>query len=216
MDTQKELKLAKIDIKNHLKEFPRSVMVEKDDRIWGWWMIGNYYKRKEGYHGEYPPRYLERVYSLFPGFKKVLHLFSGSLKLPQDGVEVTFDANPNVGAHVVGNANELSKYFGKGEFDLIVADPPYSKEDAEKYGYKPNKLKVIRECRKICAKWGHLVWLDTMRPIYSKEDWYLDGMISLDAMTPGYSGDDWYLEGVIPLDCGTNRRARFVTILKAI
>jgi len=159
-------------------------------RIYGIWQIGHNYQRKEGYYGEYPPSYLERVYALFPDKHRILHLFSGTVR---DKQGITFDINPNLNPDVVGDVRDLLKYFSKGQFDLVIADPPYEKRDFERYGTKPfSKAKVVRDVAYITEPGGFLVWLDTIVPIYSKELWKLSGHILL--LT------------------GTNRRVRVVTI----
>ena len=175
------------DVQNHLKLFPHSSLHVHEGRLYGVWMIGNNYKRKKGYYGEYPPSYLERVKSLFPHVKEVLHLFSGSV----DEGGVCFDVNPELEPDICGDAERLTDYFLENSFDLVLADPPYSKKDAEEYGTKyPNKAKVMRELHSVVSPGGVLVWLDTRRPIYRR--------------------DMWDFVGLIALDCGTNRLLRGV------
>ena len=151
------------------------------------------YRRRHGYYGEYPPSYLKRVYALFPDKNRILHLFSGTVK----GRGVTFDINPDLNPDVVGDVREIRKYFSDGQFDLIIADPPYERKDFERYGYKPfSKQRVVRDLWYITEKGGFLVWLDVIVPIYSKEQWSLRGNILL--LT------------------GTNRRVRVVTIWERV
>lgn len=183
------------DISNHIKAFPHVAVTVQDDRLYAFWQIGNYYKRANGYHGEYPPSYMERVMSLFPHRDSILHLFSGSVK--REG-EVSFDINPGLDPDIVGSAEELSKYFEEDTFDLILADPPYTTKDAEDhYGYKmPRKNIVMQQIRKVIAPHGVLVWLDIRRPMYRKEEWRWAGTISL--------------------DCGTNRLFRGAFLFEPI
>ncbi len=160
--------------------------------VYGVWMIGNYYKREHGFYGEYPPSYLKRVSSLFRGDGEILHLFSGVI-----AQETTFDIDESLAPDVVGNANRLSEYFPNNSFDLIFADPPYSKEDAKKYGTEkeyPNKRIVLHQCYKIAREGCYLVWLDLSIPIYKKIEWEMVGSIAL--LT------------------GTNRRIRIVSIFR--
>ena len=180
------------DIENHLRLFPHASMHEHEGRLWGHWMIGNNYKRKHGYHGEYPPSYIERVKSLFPGGRNCLHVFSGSVDCEEDA---TFDINPDSGADWVGNAEEIGDILGLSRIQMIMADPPYTTNDAKIYGYKmPRKNIVMQQLRKIIARDGVLVWLDTRRPMYRKVE--------------------WRLSGIIGLDCGTNRIYRGVFIFE--
>lgn len=131
--------------------------------------MGNNYKTS-GYYGAYPHGYLERIMSMFPDHKRPLHLFSGSLP---PGPYVRFDRLPEH-ADVVGDAEKLSSYFahksGKyQQFDLIIADPPYSQSDAEHYGVPLcSRSKVIKECLKVLAPGGFLVWLDQVWPMHKK------------------------------------------------
>jgi hypothetical protein len=82
-----------------------------------------------------------------------------------------------------------------GTRKLIVADPPYTGEDCDHYGVPLIRRQVVvRECHKVLAPGGFLVWLDMVWPQYSKRDWILRGLI-----------------GVVR---STNHRARIVTILE--
>lgn len=159
-------------------------------------MIGNDYQNKAQYYGEYPPTYLNRIYSLFPDIQStdILHLFSGSLDTHEKGDK--FDINPALNPTYVGNASELSEIITR-KYRLIIADPPYSNEDAEHYGTPMvNRNKVIVECWKILDKGGFLVWLDQVEPMYKKEMLNLVGAI-----------------GVIR---STNHRVRFVFIWECL
>jgi len=65
-------------------------------------------------------------------------------------------------------------------FDLILADPPYSPEDAEKYGVRmPNRREVTRALAQVCRPGGILVWLDVVWPQHRKEEWRTWGQIGL-------------------------------------
>jgi hypothetical protein len=168
------------DIDNYhriFKDYPKCLM-ESAGRVYGQYFIGNYYKRKNGYYGEYPPGYLKRIRALFPNRKPALHLFGGTVEPEED--EFTVDINPERNPSVCCEATEIHKYFDKDTFEIIYADPPYSKVDAEKYGYAyPNKKMVLRACRKIAKQGSVLVWLDTSVPIFRKGEWNLLGMIGV-------------------------------------
>jgi len=148
-----------------------------DDDRWlsGIWVLGNDY-RGSGYYGAYPPNYLKRVMSMFPDAERVLHLFSGSLP---PGPYPRFDCRPD-GADVVGNAHELSHHFVPGQFDLILADPPYSGEDSEHYGTPMiQRNKVLKECITILQPGGFVVWLDQVLPMFRKDSLHLCGAIGI-------------------------------------
>ncbi|MEO0479026.1 MAG: hypothetical protein AAF196_06055 [Planctomycetota bacterium] len=67
-----------------------------------------------------------------------------------------------------------------GRFDLILADPPYSKGDAEKYDVPMvNRGRVLRHLRKFCQPGGSLVWLDQVWPMHRKDQWKCWGQIGL-------------------------------------
>lgn len=149
-------------------------------RIEGMWLLGNSYGNRTEYHGAFPGNWLKRVLCMYPhDGLRVLHLFSGSLP---PGNYTRFDRRTDLGdgPDVVGEAENLSDYFDPDSFDLIIADPPYTGEDAEHYGtILCNRKKVIEECRKVLAPGGHLVWLDQVWPMYRKDEWDLLAMIGV-------------------------------------
>jgi len=180
-------------VKNYLQKFPNyTAEIGVSNRIYGFWNIGNYYKRKHGYYGEYPPSFLERVFSLFPDCEKILHLFSGMV---DTDIGVTFDINPELKPDVVGDVREILNHFKENQFDLITADPPYEEKDFKRYGCSPfSKKDALKDLHIICKPNGFLVWLDLMIPIFSKKEWHLIGYICL--------------------VCGTNRRVRIVSMFQ--
>jgi hypothetical protein len=174
------------------KKYPKCLL-ESAGRVYGIWIIGNLYKRKEGYHGEYPPSYLERVHALFPRNKKVLHLFSGTIQDREDAT--TVDLNAGLKPTIVDNVLNISNHLSRGSKNLVIADPPYSKKDATRYGVPlVNKKMVFREARKVVEEGAVMVWLDTQIPIFRKIE--------------------WNLLGIIGVSCGTNRVARFASIFQ--
>jgi hypothetical protein len=153
------------------------------DKGWmmGQWNIGNNYQGS-GYHGAYPRSYLERVMSMFPDMTdrtRILHLFSGSLAMGRYvRVDLRIDSNAGVTPDVRANAHALS--FPNGWFDLVLADPPYSGEDADKYGTPMvDRRKVFSEVVRVLRLGGHLVWLDMVHPIYSKSELKLWGQVGI-------------------------------------
>lgn len=157
------------------KEFPK-FPAPRTDKRWldSIWVLGNDY-RGSGYYGAYPPNYLRRILSLFPDAERVLHLFSGSLP---EGNYTRFDQKPP--ADIVGNAEQLGSYIDRDSFDLILADPPYSVEDAEHYGAPMvSRNKVLTECAKVLEYGGFLVWLDQVLPMFRKDTLFLCGLIGI-------------------------------------
>ena len=153
------------------KAFPNYPPLHVHDRwVYGIWEIGNDYKGS-GYYGSYPPSYMKRVYAMFPEKKpsRTLHLFSGSLQVP--GVRVDIQNHGSVFPSVVASAVHLP--FPDASFDFVMADPPYSVEDAVKYGPPlPDKRKVMIELARVVKPGGHVAWLDIPKPMYRKAEWH--------------------------------------------
>jgi len=163
------------------KAFPTFPPLRADTRwLDGIWVLGNDY-RGNGYYGAYPPTYLKRILSLFPDAKKILHLFSGSL---MPGNYSRFD-RPNIMQYKTdkdfcGDAHNLSTIVGEKSFDLVLADPPYSQEDAEHYGCSLIKRNIVfEECRKTLITGGYLIWLDQVLPMFRKDELHLFGLIGI-------------------------------------
>ena len=180
-------------IDNYIMEtkYPRSLFIGDDNRICGTWIMGNNYKVKSGYYGGYPAGYLRRIKALFPDKKSVLHLFSG--KVDTDILNgKTVDINEENDADYIDDAQSLQNVPVE-EFDLILADPPYSVEDCDHYKTSMIKRnKVMKALGKKAVKGTHVVWLDQVLPMYRK--------------------DEWSIEGVIGMVKSTNHRFRVVTI----
>jgi hypothetical protein len=111
--------------------YPRSLFVAEDNRVVGTWIMGNDYRVKSTYYGGYPAGYLKRVAALFPDKKRALHLFSGmvdTIAFPGD----TVDVNPALNPTYLDDAQSL-EHVPLEQYDLVLADPPYSVEDADHY-----------------------------------------------------------------------------------
>ena len=63
------------------RRFPKRVPLVGDGMVVGTWMIGACYKNPNPLYGAYPHGYLERVHSMFPDARNILHVFSGGLTL---------------------------------------------------------------------------------------------------------------------------------------
>ena len=172
-------------------KYPRSLFIGDDNRVCGTWIMGNNYKVKSGYYGGYPAGYLRRIKALFPDKKSILHLFSG--KVDTDILNgKTVDINKENDADYIDDAQSLQNVPVE-EFDLILADPPYSVEDCDHYKTSMIKRnKVMKALGKKAVKGTHVVWLDQVLPMYRK--------------------DEWSIEGVIGMVKSTNHRFRVVTI----
>jgi hypothetical protein len=187
-----------IDIENYNRNRGiYSPLIEHNGIICGFWLCGQDYHNKSGYYGAYPPSYLKRMRLLFPlnpTEDVMMHLFSGKVETGIWNSEILVDSNPELKSTICKDAETIST-LGDRIFQLILADPPYN-NNHKKYGTKKaNKCKVIRECAKVLKVGGHLVWLDTIIPIWAK-------------------ADGWKLRGTIGIAQSTNHLARVITILE--
>ena len=158
-------------------KYPRSLFVSEDGRLVGTWIMGNNYTVRSSYYGGYPAGYLRRIKALFPDKKRVLHLFSGRVELavlPGD----TVDINPALSPTYVDDAQTL-KGVPLESYDLVLADPPYSVEDAERYRTTMIKRNVVMRALQRLPAGAHVAWLDQVLPMYRKEAFDLDGVIGM-------------------------------------
>jgi hypothetical protein len=157
--------------------------------------MGNDYRVKSTYYGGYPAGYLKRVKALFPDKQNVLHLFSGKVDtavFPGKTVDINAENNPDF----VDDAQHLTQ-VPLGEFDLVMADPPYSVEDCDHYQTTMVKRNVVMKALGKGLKSGtHVVWLDQVLPMFRK--------------------DEFVMEGVIGMVKSTNHRFRVITIFRKI
>ena len=186
---------ARIENYSKVTGFPRSLFVAEDGRVVGTWIMGNDYRVKSGYYGGYPAGYLKRVAALFPDRNRVLHVFSGKVDLgavPGD----TVDSNPAMAPTWLADAHELTG-VPLADYDLVLADPPYSVEDAERYQTTMVKRNVVMRSLAAGMNAGaRVVWLDQVLPMYRK--------------------DQWSIEAVIGMVKSTNHRFRVVTVFRRL
>jgi hypothetical protein len=162
--------------------FPRSLFVAEDGRVvgtWvtGTWIMGNDYRVKSEYYGGYPAGYLRRIKALFPDKRRVLHLFSGKVDLatlPGDTVDINADLAPTY----VDDAQHLSG-VPLGQYDLVLADPPYSVEDADRYQTTMVKRNAVMAALRGLSPGSHVVWLDQVLPMYRKDAFAIDAVIGM-------------------------------------
>ena len=154
--------------------------------------MGNDYRVTSGFHGGYPAGYLKRVGALFPEKRRVLHLFSGKVDLgalPGD----TVDLNPELEPTFLDDAQSL-EHVPLEIYDLVLADPPYSDEDAAHYGcIMIKRNRVLRALQRL-RPGAHFVWLDQTLPMYRR--------------------DVFTIEAVIGMVKSTNHRFRVMTIFR--
>lgn len=147
------------------------------DCITGTWFTGG--SRHSDFYGAYHTEYLTRVTTLFSDAERVVHLFSGSLPA---GPYVRVGIDPTgkgTTADLVGNAEELSSFLPFNP-DIIYADPPYTRQEAEE-DYQislVNGPRVLAECGNVLQPGGYVVWLDQRLPVFSNDLLRLVGLIS--------------------------------------
>lgn len=197
------------------ESFPeRPPLASTQEWVTGTWCIGACYKNPNPLHGAYPHGYLERVHAMFPDARSVLHAFSGGLRpemalghlvesapsatVAEISIELVDLHGPEQGRYPTWRGDVLAMpEEWAGRFDLILADPPYSVADAEKYGVKmPNRRDVMRALRRVCQKGGNLVWLDQVWPMHRKDQWKC-----------------WAHIGLVR---STNHRVRLVSMFEAV
>ncbi|WP_052033857.1 hypothetical protein [Sphingobium sp. HDIP04] len=172
--------------------YPNGLFIGGDGRIVGTWIMGNNYRVRSSYYGGYPAGYLRRVRAMFPEKRSALHVFSGKVDLDAfPGKRV--DINPELEPDFVDDAQTLAS-VPLETFDIILADPPYSVEDAERYQTSMVKRNKVMDALSRCRPGTHVVWLDQVLPMYRKAD--------------------WEIEGVIGMVKSTNHRFRIITIFK--
>lgn len=180
---------------DYVTKFPRSLFIAGDGRVVGTFIMGNNYKVTSGYYGGYPAGYLKRIAALFPDRKRVLHLFSGKVDttvIPGDTVDYNEALNPTF----LRDASSLDG-IPLEYYDLILADPPYSVEDALHYGAPMiNRSGVIKQLARGVLSNTYVVWLDQALPMYR--------------------ADEWRIEAAIGMMRSTNHRFRLITIFKRL
>ena len=118
-----------------------------------------------------------RIRALFPDKRKVLHLFSGKVDtdtLPGD----TVDINPKLKPTYVDDAQTLTR-VPLADYDLILADPPYSVEDAERYQTTMVKRNTVMRALQRASAGTHIVWLDQVLPMYRKDVFAIGAVIGM-------------------------------------
>lgn len=148
--------------------------------IYGTWLGGQNYRATSSFYGAYPPGFVERVLALFPdvlplvdGRWTTLHAFSGSLA---EGPYVRCDLVRE--AECQRSVCDLDPERD-GRYDLVIADPPYSAADAERYGTPMvDRRRATAALARVTRTGGHLVWTDCVWPQFSKNQWRTVGRIT--------------------------------------
>lgn len=157
--------------------FPVCMAIGEDGRAFGIWNMGQDYRVQSGYYGGYPAGYLRRIKALFPDKKRVLHVFSGKVDLaafPGDTVDTNADLSPTY----VDDAQSL-ELVPVEQYDLVLCDPPYSIEDAERYQTSMVKRNKVMKALSRLPSGAHVVWLDQVHPMYRKDTFELQAEIGM-------------------------------------
>lgn len=167
----------RIDNYHKVTGYPESLFVGGDGRVVGTWIMGQNYQVKSQYYGGYPAGYLRRVKALFPEKQFTLHLFSGMVDtqaFPGDTVEI----NPALKPTYLDDAQSLTK-VPLGCYDLVLADPPYSVEDADHYQTSMVKRNLVMQALQRLRPGAHVVWLDQVLPMYRKDCFSIEAAIGM-------------------------------------
>jgi hypothetical protein len=156
-------------IEHYRRVIGRSAYLTYEDGwVYGVWFLGNSWAVKSGYYGGYPQGYLKRLRALFPDKVRVLHLFSGRVDVAEFPGD-TLDIRPELEPTYAVNVHTLAGVPVE-DYDLILADPPYSAEDADHYGTPlVDRNKVVRLLSERMRPGAHLAWLDQAQPMYRKD-----------------------------------------------
>jgi len=165
-----------ISVANVNATFPKyPITMEDKGWIYGVWYCGTAWDRVR-LHGQYPPTFLKRAISLFPGAERILHCPSGTVTGPGVTVDAISDAVRC--PQIVAMADALP--FRDASFDLWLSDPPYTPSDSDKYGCKPFPLgKMMKEAHRVIRPGGFLGVLHIYYPSYRRKTWKLRGLIAV-------------------------------------
>jgi hypothetical protein len=153
--------------------YPKTIF----DKNWLYavWYCGTTFQKNK-YYGQYPPGFLKRLLTLFPDKKRIVHVCSGIVD--QD---ITVDIKRHLRPVICADVRHLP--FRENSIDLFVADPPYSREEAEKnYNNSkeifPTMRKVMKDALPMLKVGGFFCILDIRYPSYSRKNgWSLVALI---------------------------------------
>jgi len=134
-----------------------SYITIQDGWPFGYWFMGNDHSRDADYHGAYPGDYARRFRALFFDKQRALHLFSGRVNLEQFPGD-TLNINPELRPTWCIDVHKSQGVVPYHSYNLVLADPPYTKEDAEHYGTPIIKRQAVFQIlTKTMAPAAHLV-----------------------------------------------------------
>lgn len=167
-----------INVDNWNKTFAKYPITIRDKGwVYGVWYCGTSFQKVKLY-GQYPPGFLKRALALFPDVaeERILHCPSGTLTGP--GMTVDIHKNEIQVPKVQAQADALP--FADNSFDLVLSDPPYSKEDSAIYGCEPFPMRgFMNEATRVLSPNVYLGVLHTRYPSHHSSKWKLEGLIAV-------------------------------------
>jgi 16S rRNA G966 N2-methylase RsmD len=88
------------------------------------------------------------------------------------------DINASLNPTYVDDAQTLES-VPLEQYDLVLADPPYSVEDAERYQTTMVKRNLVLRALKRLRPGTHVVWLDQVLPMYRKDVFAPEALIGM-------------------------------------
>lgn len=204
MTVQQRIDAFKAAFPDHPAAWPWRVTEAGRDVLYAVWVTGADYRTRSDFYGAYPHRFLPYLLALFPDVRMadMLHAFAGKLK---PGPYTRLDSSAANQPDVVGNVYDAPHLLSLRQFQLAIADPPYSVADAAKYealcgdpafnlqgaatlgpDYATpgiNQLRATSALARVLEPGGHLAWLDTSWPIHTKRALVTVGRIYLQRST---------------------------------
>jgi SAM-dependent methyltransferase len=137
---------------------------------------------------------------LFPAAKDILHVPSGTLgHLPAGHVTMDMKSDATRNPMIIGDCCQQIP-FPNGSFDLILSDPPYSREDSKLYGCPPFRtMAFFREAHRVLRPGGYLGFLHLHLPQIRKPE-----------------DQKWRMRGVITVTLGSHKKARAFSLWQKI
>ena len=137
-------------IENYRRNIGIAYLGYESGWTYGTWFMGNSYEKRNDYYGGFQDAFLKRIAALFPDRRRALHLFAGKVDLERFPGD-TLDIRPELAPTYCTDA-ETCAGVPLADYDFVLADPPYSASDAERYGTSMvNRNKVVRTLSQVCG-----------------------------------------------------------------